>query len=57
MNTQKLTPEQRRRLEQFKAQGVHPAHLERMATRFESYNNLPEVIRGINGEKTDGGKA
>lgn len=67
MNTQNLTPEQRRRLEQFKAQGVRPAHLERIAARYEAHNAAPQpfrgaapketrpaVIRGTDGGDTDG---
>lgn len=70
MNTQNLTPEQRRRLEQFKAQGVRPAHLERIAARYEAYNAAPQpfrgaapketrpaVIRGIDGGQDDAGEA
>lgn len=70
MNTQNLTPDQQKRLERFKVKGVRPAHLERIAARFESYNaapqavkgapmkeTRPEAIRGIDGEQDDGGKA
>lgn len=46
MNTQNLTPDQQKRLEQFKAKGVPPAHLERMAARYEANNAAPQVIKG-----------
>ncbi len=46
MNLQNLTPEQRRRLEEFKAQGVNPSHLERIAARYESNNAAPQAVKG-----------
>lgn len=46
MNTQNLTPDQQKRLERFKAQGVTPAHLERMAARYEANNAAPQPLKG-----------
>ena len=55
MNTQNLTPDQQKRLEQFKAQGVPPAHLERMAARYEANNAAPQRLRGATQKETHPG--
>lgn len=52
MNTEKLTPEQKALIEKYKAQGLDPAHIERIATRFESHNTAPQAVRGVAKEDT-----
>ncbi len=47
-----MTPEQKALITKYKAQGIDPAHIERIATRFESHNAAPQAVRGVAMEDT-----